>query len=160
MSRIAPVIVLSSEEQQTLESWSRSGKTEQRIAFRARIILKAANGLENKQIAAELGTRPTTISKWRRQFYTERLQGLQDAPRPGAAPKYDQQTERRILAMLDEPPPRGYATWTGPLLARALGDLSGPGRPGHGEAGQTDVSDDHVWRVLRKHGISLARRRS
>lgn len=144
MSRIAPTIVLSPEEQQTLESWSRSGKTEQRVAFRAKIILRAARGLENGQIAAELGTRPATITKWRRRFHRERLLGLQDASRPGAVPKYDEKTERCILAMLDEPPPRGYATWTGPLLAKALGD----------------VSDDHVWRVLRKHGISLARRRS
>ncbi|NVM57618.1 MAG: helix-turn-helix domain-containing protein [Desulfobacterales bacterium] len=144
MSRIAPSIVLTTDERQTLELWSRSGKTEQRVAFRSKIILKAAQGLENRQIAAEMGTRQATISKWRCRFSEQRLPGLQDAPRPGAAPKYDQQTERRILEMLDEPPPRGYATWTGPLLAQALGD----------------VSDDHVWRVLRKYGISLARRRS
>ncbi|MBA7476645.1 IS630 family transposase ISRj1 [subsurface metagenome] len=144
MSRIAPQIVLSPEERQILESWFRSGKTEQRMSFRAKMILKAAEGLENQQIAAQLNTRSATVWKWRTRFHAERLLGLQDAPRRGADPKYDKQTERRILAMLDQPPPKGYATWTGPLLARALGD----------------VSKAHVWRVLRQHNISLARRRS
>lgn len=144
MSRIAPQIVLSPEERRILESWSRSGKTEQRMSFRAQMILKASEGLENQQIAAQLNTRSATVWKWRTRFHAERLLGLQDAPRPGAEPKYDKQTERRILAMLDQPPPKGYATWTGSLLARALGD----------------VSKAHVWRVLRQHNISLARRRS
>lgn len=70
--------------------------------------------------------------------------GLTDAPRPGARRKYDRATERRILAKLDESPPEGHATWTGGLLAAALGD----------------VTDDEVWRVMRQHGIHLQRRHS
>lgn len=70
--------------------------------------------------------------------------GLQDAPRPGAARSYDETTDRRILAMMDKKPPSGNATWTGKLLAKALGD----------------VSSHQVWRVLRRHGIHLQRRRS
>ena len=64
--------------------------------------------------------------------------------RGGGLQKYDESTERRILTTLDNPPPEGYATWTGKLLAKSLGD----------------VSDDYIWRVLRKHGIHLQRRRS
>src|SRR3954468_5432039 len=52
--------------------------------------------------------------------------------------------QRQVLALLDAPPPEGYAQWNGSLLAAALGD----------------VSADHVWRVLRQHGIQLQRRRS
>ena len=46
-------------------------------------------------------------------------------PRPGKPAKYDETTVRRILAQLDQPPPDGYTTWTGGLVAKALGDRSG-----------------------------------
>jgi transposase len=145
MSRVAPVIELSLEERETLESWTRSGKTEQRIAFRAEIILAAAEGSENKAIARDLGTSVTTVSKWRRRFRESRVNGLSDAPRPGVAPVYDDtELERRILDILDKPVPKGYATWTGPLLTEALGN----------------VSPHKVWRILRRMGISLTRRHS
>ena len=72
------------------------------------------------------------------------MAGLMDAPRPGKEAIYDDATEKRILAHLDHAPPSGYATWTGRLLAKALGD----------------VSPHHIWRVLRRHGIHLQRRRS
>jgi hypothetical protein len=84
------------------------------------------------------------VSKWRKRFAEQGLAGLQDAPRPGAARSYDETTDRRILAMMDKKPPSGNATWTGKLLAKALGD----------------VSSHQVWRVLRRHGIHLQRRRS
>jgi transposase len=84
------------------------------------------------------------VSKWRTRFARDRLAGLADAPRPGAAARYDEATEHRILAALDERPPAGHVTWTGSLLAKHLGD----------------VSSDQVWRTLRRHGISLRRRRS
>jgi transposase len=84
------------------------------------------------------------VSQWRQRYARDRLAGLADQPRPGPPARYDANTEKRVLAQLDEPPPAGWAHWTGPTLAAALGD----------------VSDDQVWRVLRRHGISLARRRS
>jgi transposase len=88
--------------------------------------------------------RAATVSRWRTRFYRNRIAGLDDAPRPGKTAKYDQTTEKRILAQLDAPPPTGYATWTGRLVAQALGD----------------VSPHHIWRVLRRHGIHLQRRHS
>ena len=59
-----------------------------------------------------------------------------------AEPIYSQATNRRILALLDKPPPPGYARWTGPLLAMAL----------------QDVDVQYVWRFLREHNIDLAAR--
>jgi len=112
--------------------------------LRARIVLAAAEGRTNSAIAAQLGVSPVTVGKWRTRFGRERLAGLQDAPRSGKPPTYGVETERRILAKLDEDPPEGYATWNGPLVAQALGD----------------VSVHQVWRVLRRHRISLQRRRS
>jgi transposase len=145
MSRTAPAIELTSEEQLALESWSRSGKTEQRIAFRGKIILAASEGKENKTIAMDLATTIITVGKWRRRFAERRISGLSDASRPGIAPIYnDAELEKRILEILDKPVPKGYATWSGPLLSKALGD----------------VSEHKVWRILRQLNISLTRRHS
>jgi len=66
------------------------------------------------------------------------------APRPGKQPIYTKTTDKRILKLLDKPPPQGFARWTGPLLAEALGDV--------------DVQ--YVWRFLRSHKIDLAARKS
>jgi len=87
--------------------------------------------------------RAATVSKWRTRFAEQRLVGLQDAPRAGAKVQYGKEVERQILSKLDDPAPKGYATWNGRLLAQAL-----------------DLPDHHVWRVLRKYGIQLQRRRS
>jgi len=135
---------LTAEERKTLQAWQRAGSTEQRLVDRARIILRAAQGQGTEEIAAALDTRPARVSKWRRRFARQRLPGLVDAPRAGPPRRYDARTERRILAGLDQRPPEGHATWTGTLLAEAVGD----------------VTPQQVWRVLRRHGISLRRRRS
>jgi transposase len=144
MSRQAHTIELSPSELELLQHWARAGKTEQRLALRARIILAANEGDENKRIAADLSTTVTTVGKWRRRFHQFRKEGLSDNQRPGKAPIYDSKVERRILEMLDKPVPKGYSIWSGPLIAHELGD----------------VSVHQVWRVLRKHQISLSRRHS
>lgn len=140
----ARTITLLPEEQAHLESVVRRATSAARDVFRARLILRAAAGGSNEAIAAEMKTRPSTVSKWRGRFLQDRLKGLQDAPRSGKPPVYDAHSERRILAQLDQAPPEGYARWNGTLLAAAL----------------KDISDDQIWRVLRKHGISLERRHS
>ena len=144
MARPSSQIVLSAEGRGELERLARAPRTQARYAQRAQIVLLAADGLTNKEIAQRLGTRSARVSKWRTRFAAEGANGLCDDFRPGVTPRYDETTERRILAKLDQPPPAGYARWNGVLLAKALGD----------------VSDDEVWRVLRKFGISLQRRRS
>jgi transposase len=137
-------IHIAEEEYKHLESWVRNGSTEQRMAQRARIVLESAAGKGSQEIALVMKLRAATVSKWRTRFYRSGLSGLSDAPRPGKKAKYDRTTEKRILAQLDAPRPAGYATWTGRLVAEALGD----------------VSRHQVWRVLRKHGIHLRRRHS
>jgi transposase len=144
MSGKAKEINLAIEERQQLESWVRATTTEQRLATRARIVLDSAAGRTTKEIAQALNLRTATVSKWRIRFSKQRISGLSDGPRGGSLQKYDAVTEKRILTALDNSPPAGYATWSGKLLAQSLGD----------------VSDDQVWRVLRKHGIHLQRRRS
>lgn len=137
-------IVLSDEERTILVSWVHAGKTERRLAERARMMLALADGHTNQAVAADLRTRAARVSKWRTRFARSGLAGLTDAGREGRPPQYGVQTERRILAVLDEPPPQGWATWNGTLVARRLGD----------------VSAAYVWQVLRRHRIQLQRRRS
>ena len=144
MIRKATPITLTVGDERTLKQRVRSAKTEQRLVLRSRIILLAAQGVATRAIARELKVRPATVSKWRIRFAKDGLAGLQDAPRPGARRRYDESTEKRILAMLDQEPPSAYSTWTAELLAEAIGG----------------VSKHHVWRVLRRHDIHLQRRRS
>lgn len=139
----ATEIVLTAEERAKLEEWVRASTTEQRLAQRARFILAAAEGEATTHIAERMGVRPGTVSKWRTRFAEERIRGLQDQLRSGTPATYGPETEEAILAKLDDPPPKGHSTWNGQLLAEALG-----------------ISSHHVWRVLRRHGIQLQRRRS
>ncbi|WIM13600.1 IS630 family transposase [Enhydrobacter sp.] len=140
----ATPIVLSDQERSALEAMIRSPKTEHGIVERARIVLLAAEGRSTRSIATELASWPGRVSRWRTRFARERLAGLRDLPRPGAAPRYDADTDKRILARLDQPPPAGYGRWTAPLLSRELGD----------------VSDQYIWRFLRANKIDLAARKS
>lgn len=144
MAGVARPITLTDDERAQLTAWTRQGTTEQRMAQRARMVLEAAAGKPTKEIASRWGLRPATVSKWRTRFAKARLAGLADSPRSGKPPVYGEETERRILAKLDEPPPEGHSSWTGSLVAQMLGD----------------VSEAQVWRVLRRYGIHLQRRRS
>jgi len=144
MARPAAGIQLSEDEEKTLGQWVRAGSTEHRKVERARIVLLASQGRSTDQIAQALKTRPARVSKWRQRFARHRLEGLEDSVRSGKPPRYNADTEKRILTRLDQAPPDGYASWNGSLLSEALGD----------------VSDDQIWRILRKHDICLQRRRS
>ena len=127
-----------------LEARCRAPTTPQRDARRARIVLLAAEGRSTRSIAAEVGVQPRIVSKWRHRFADHGLDGLKDRPRASKKPIYGVATNKRILALLDQPPPEGYARWTGPLLAAAL----------------CDVDVQYVWRFLREHRIDLAARKS
>ena len=75
-------IVLDDVERETLERWARRPTTGQALALRCRIVLAAATGETNQQIARELSCNPVTVGKWRARFAAKRLDGLIDEPRP------------------------------------------------------------------------------
>ena len=135
---------LSRKDRKVLEACCRSPVTLQRDLKRARIVLLAAAGRSTRSIAKEVGVQPRIVSLWRHRYADHGLEGLQDKPRPGKQPIYTKATDKRILKLLDRPPPAGFARWTGPLLADALGDV--------------DVQ--YVWRFLRSHQIDLVARKS
>ena len=140
----ATAIILTAEERTELEGLSRSTKTEHRLRQRASIVLMAADGAATRTIARAVHCTIGTASKWRVRYAEHRLAGLDESGARGAKPKYTAETGRRILAILDGPPPDGFARWSGPLIAKALGDV--------------DVQ--YVWRFLRAHKIDLSGRKS
>jgi len=140
----ATPIGLTREERSELEGLARSTKTEHRLRQRARIVLMAADGMASRAIGRAVGCTTGTASKWRVRYARRRLAGLDETGARGAEAKYTAATDRRILAVLDDPVPDGYARWTGPLIAARLGDV--------------DVQ--YVWRFLREQKIDLAARKS
>src|SRR6201988_682288 len=146
MSRIpeATPVILTMKERADLDRLARSTKTEHRLRQRARIVLLAADGMASQAIGRTVRCTTGTASKWRVRYAEKRLAGLDETGDRGAEPKYTTATGKRILALLAQPPPAGYARWSGALLAAALGDV--------------DVQ--YVWRFLRGQKIDLAGRKS
>ena len=79
-------ITLTSTERTTLERWARRHSSAQSLALRCRIVLGCASDRTDRDVAAELGIHPVTVGKWRHRFFSERLDGLTDAPPPGCSP--------------------------------------------------------------------------
>jgi transposase len=122
-SLLATPILLTIEERAELEGLARSTRTEHRSRLKAQIVLLAADGAATRAIGRALGCTTGTASKWRVRYAKDRLAGFSEVGNRGAEAKYNNETDRRILALLDAAPPKGYANWTGPLIAKALGDV-------------------------------------
>jgi transposase len=143
MPRHAPELECSAEDRANLVALTKSRTAESRAEERARIILASLEGREIQQVARELKVSLPTASKWRQRFSVWGLRGLSDQPRPGKSVRYDAAFRNRVLTTLEEPPPSGMSHWDGPAVAEKL-----------------SASVHAVWRVLRREGIYLQRRRS
>jgi transposase len=131
-------LVLSAEERAVLVRWSRRAKSSQVLAQRCRIVLGCAEagGLRaNKDVAAELGIWPQTVTKWRRRFLDKRLDGLADDPRSGAPRKItDEQVEQVIVKTL-EATPADATHWSRASMAA--------------ESGLSKSSVGRIWKAFR-----------
>jgi putative transposase len=156
MPKRATAVVLSEKEQETLTRISRRYRSEQQVALRARIVLAAAQGHSNAQIARQLSINVDTARLWRDRWVG--LQGidldtlsvaerLQDAPRPGKRPEITAQQRCQIAALACEAPSkagRPISQWTGREIAeevRARGIVK-------------QISPRHAARLLKKGGCN------
>src|ERR1700744_2978943 len=129
-----PVVVLSGEETQTLQSWTRRPTTAQALALRARIVLRCAQGGSNSDIAAEMGIARATVAKWRTRFAADRLEGLLDEPRPGRPRTIaDDQVEAVIIKTL-ESTPSNATHWSTRSMAA--------------ESGLSQTAVSRIWRAF------------
>src|SRR5208337_1573907 len=139
--RRLPQLELSGEQRSTLQGWTRRRKTAQALAMRARIVLRASEGLTATAIAQETHACIQTVSKWWRRFEEQGLDGLLDEPRPGQPRKLsDAQIEQVIVRTL-ESQPSAATHWSTRTMAQASG------------INQTAIS--RIWRAF-----SLAPHRS
>lgn len=118
-----PPLVLTDDERAELQRRVRAHTTPQRAAKRARIVLLAAEGVPNRQIAPIVGRNEHTVAQWRRRFQTERLAGLQDRKRPGRPLVYDHHQRLRIVATVTQQPPDPASHWSHSQLAKELAEV-------------------------------------
>ncbi len=154
MPKRATKVVLSEKEQEALTRISRRYRSEQQVAQRARIVLAAARGQSNAQIARDLAINVDTVRLWRDRWVG--LQGieldtlsiterLQDAPRPGVTPRITAEQRCQMVALACEAPStagRPISQWTGREIAdemRARGIVE-------------QISPRHAARLLKKGG--------
>jgi transposase-like protein len=132
--KLAPLI-LSDQERSALDALSRRRTTSQALALRARIVLACAAGASVTDVAADLEITRDTVRKWRSRFLAGRLEGLGDAPRPGAPRSItDEQVELVIAKTLAEKGPGQDTHWSTRSMATATG------------MSQTAVS--RIWRAF------------
>jgi transposase len=117
----AVLIELTDDERVRLEAWARRRSSAQALALRSRIVLAAAEGLNNTEIAQRLGVHRPMVRKWRSRFAEHRLDGLTDEPRPGRPRTVtDAQVEEVVVKTL-ESTPRDATHWSTRSMASEVG---------------------------------------
>jgi len=94
--------------------------TPQAVALRSRIVLAAAQGRSNQQIASDLGIPEVTVGKWRRSYAALGREGLRDAPRSGRPPKHDASVWQKVQTLACQQP-QSQSRWSVRTLAREVG---------------------------------------
>lgn len=135
--RIAPAIELTPDQQSILEAQARSRSLPARVVERSRIVLFAAAGKQDKEIAHSLHMTQKKVSRWRKRFRQLGLAGLEkDAPRPGRTPKISPRLIKRVVEMTTRQKPANATHWSTRTMAKAAG-----------------ISEASVRRIWRAHGL-------
>lgn len=133
--RVARQVVVDAADREVLERWVRRRKVAQGLALRARVVLAAAEGASNTDIARQLGCSPATVGKWRRRYAEGGVDGLLDEPRVGRPRQVgDDKIEQIIVDTLQRRPPDEATHWSTRTMAA------------HAQVSQTTVS--RVWRAF------------
>ena len=112
---------LSSQESEALTRLARRSRSSPHQAFRAKIVLDCAAGLTNMEVARKMHTMRSTVGKWRRRFVEQRMEGLYDEPRPGAARKIGDDQIEEVVTKTLETTPKGRTHWSTRSMAKHLG---------------------------------------
>lgn len=132
--RTASVIELTDEQRQQLQRWARSNTVSVRLARRARMVLLAAQGMDNRQIARELDVGRIQVGRWRERFARDGLAGIEaDLPRSGRKRRID---VAEIVRLTTQSRPQAATHWSTRTLAATAG-----------------ISDTSVLRIWRAHGL-------
>jgi len=135
--RVAAQIKLSGSERSKLERFSKARNVPERLRERSRMILLAADGLENKEIAQCLGQDPGKVGRWRRRYAEQGLPGIvKDKTRPGRIEPISAAKKSRIIKLTVGSKPDGSTHWSRATMAREVG-----------------VSPSSVGRVWAAHGL-------
>jgi len=114
-------VVLSDDERRILEGWSRRRSSAQGLAVRARIVLGAAEGENNTQLAERLGLTRMTVAKWRGRFVRDRVDGLLDEPRPGKPRTISDEKVAEVITATLEGVPKDATHWSTRSMAAQVG---------------------------------------
>ena len=119
--RIARSIIVSDSDRLTLHRWARGRSTPARVVLRARIVLLAAEGKQNKQIAAELNTNRLLVGQWRNRYAEKGLAGIEkDLPRGGRKPAARDAIAGKIIEYTTQRQPANATHWSTRTLAKEL----------------------------------------
>jgi transposase len=127
-------IELTDDERAQLVAWERRRSSAQALALRSRIVLAAAEGPNNTQIARELGIAVSSVRKWRNRFAEHRLDGLVDEPRPGRPRTITDERVDEVITKTLETTPKDATHWSTRSMAR--------------EVGLTQTAVSRIWRAF------------
>jgi transposase len=135
--RVAQPVSLTPDQRRILQQQARGRSLPARLVERARIVLRAADGLQDREVAAELGIRPETVARWRNRFLKGGVLALQkDAPRPGRPRTINDAKVKRVVELTTRWKPDNATQWSTRTMAAAAG-----------------VSEASVRRIWHAHGL-------
>ena len=135
--RVAPTVELTEDQRRTLQQWSRGRSLPARQVERARVVLLAADGKQDLEIAAEIGISNQKAARWRKRFLKLGLLGLEkDAPRPGRTPTITAAKVEEVVRKTTQEKPGNATQWSTRTMAEAA-----------------SLSEKSVRRIWHKHGL-------
>ena len=135
--RVAPPVELTEDLERALQQWARSRSLPARQVERARVVLLAAAGKQDLEIAAEIGISNQKAARWRKRFLKMGLAGLEkDAPRPGRTPTITPAQVQEVVRKTTQEKPANATQWSTRTMAEAAG-----------------LSEKSVRRIWHKYGL-------
>lgn len=135
--RVAPPVIIDPSQRETLQQWARSRSLPARQVERAKVVLLAADGKTDLEIAASLKISNQKAARWRKRFLQFDLMGLEkDAPRPGRKPAISAKLKEDLIRRTTQSKPANATHWSTRTMAAEMG-----------------ISEATVRRIWHAHGL-------